>query len=398
MTTTSGRVVLRAGALFDGISATLAADPVVTIESGKIVSVAVGGSVRAPGNRRATIVDLPGATLMPGLIDAHLHLCFDASDDPIGHLAALDDDALLAQMAVAARRALRAGVTTVRDLGDRGYLALDLRDQPAGADPLPTILGSGPPITTPGGHCHFLGGEVDGPAEARAAVRERNERGVDVIKVMASGGNITAGSLPHMPQFSSDVLRIIADEAHALGLGVTAHAHAPQSIADAVAAGIDGIEHATFMTADGVAAPEGLIQAIAERQVAVGATVGFDPRHAGGTPAAIQRRMPAMLAARRRLIEAGAFVVAGSDAGLAPVKPHDVLRFAPEQLAALGMTPAAVLRAMTSKAAKACGVERRKGRIAPGFDADILAVVGDPLRDVSAIRNLRAVYARGAPA
>ena len=102
-----------------------------------------------------------------------------------------------------------------------------------------------------------------------------------------------------------------------------------------------------------------------------------------------------MLAARRRLVEAGAFMIAGSDAGLAPIKPHDVLRFAPEELVAVGMDPAGALRAMTSEAARACGLEHRKGRIAPGFDADVLVLDGDPLQDVSAIRSLRAVYARG---
>src|SRR6266566_3574162 len=207
------KMVLRAGALFDGVSAALVADPVVTIEGGRIVSVAAGGLSPAGQAHGVEIVDLPGATLMPGL----------------------DDDSLRRQMAAAARRALAAGVTTVRDLGDRGYLALDLRDQAAGPDPMPTILASGPPITSPGGHCHFLGGEVDGAAAARTAVRERSERGVDVIKVMASGGNMTPGSLPYLPQFGVDVLRAIVAEAHRLGLPVTAHAHSARSIADAVA-------------------------------------------------------------------------------------------------------------------------------------------------------------------
>jgi imidazolonepropionase-like amidohydrolase len=380
--------------MFDGVSSTLTARPSVVVADGVIAAVHGPAGPVPPG---AHVMDLPGLTLMPGLVDAHLHLCFDATGDPAGHLAQADDDTLRERMAGAARRALRAGVTTVRDLGDRGYLALELRDRgPAGgAGPLPAIVAAGPPITTPGGHCHFLGGAASGERALRAAVRERAERGVDVIKVMASGGNMTPGSLPYEPQFGAASLRAIVDEAHHHGLPVTAHAHSARSVADAVAAGVDGIEHATFMAADGVDAPEAVIRAIAARRIAVGWTVGRDPGHVGTVPPQIASRMAGLIAARRRLYEAGAVLVPGSDAGVSPAKPHDVLRYAPGDLAAAGLSPAEILWAMTSRAAQACGLGHRKGRIAPGFDADILAVNGDPLADLAAIRRLRAVYARG---
>ncbi|PXY27385.1 amidohydrolase family protein [Prauserella muralis] len=386
--------VLRPSRLFDGVSSTLIEDPVVVVDGSTIV--AVDHAARFPVAEHTDVVDLPGATLLPGLIDTHVHLCFDAGPDVVAALAERDDAAVLIAMARAARVALAAGVTTLRDLGDRDYLALALRE--AGhPGPLPTIVAAGPPITTPGGHCHFLGGAASGVDGVRAAVREHAERGVDVIKVMASGGHLTPGSQAHRPQFSPAELRSIVEQAHRFSLPVTAHAHSVGAIADAVAAGVDGLEHASFQGEAGVVpAPEDLVAAIAERRVDVGATLGFAGNDASRVPPPLRAALPLLRENLRRLIDAGAPVVLGTDAGIAPPKPHDVLPFAVVQLTEHGPTPAQALRTVTSRAASVLGLAHRKGRVAPGYDADLLAVDGDPLTDLSTVHRVRAVYARGA--
>jgi imidazolonepropionase-like amidohydrolase len=383
-------LAVRGGAAFDGVNPVLVERPLVLIDDGRIIDVQANGTP-PPG---AAVADLGGATLLPGLVDAHVHLVFDASGDPVGALEQLPDEELLGRMRTAARTCLAAGITCVRDLGDRGYLALRLRDELT-ADPAsgPQILAAGPPVTTNRGHCWFLGGEADGVEGVRAAVRARAERGVDVIKVMATGGEMTPGTHSHEAQYGPDELRAAVDEAHRHGLPVAAHAHGVRGIENAVAAGVDTIEHCSFMTADGVDTRPDLIAAIARAGMVVSATVGFVPGFA--PPPRIAARVPGFVANLRRMRDAGVTVVCGTDAGIGPPKPHNVLPYCVSMLVDCGFPPVAALRAVTSLAAEACRVGERKGRLAPGFDADLLAVDGDPLTDITALRAVAAVFRAG---
>jgi imidazolonepropionase-like amidohydrolase len=383
-------LALRAARLFDGVRLSVVEQPLVLIEDGRITAVDAG-AVQPP--RAAALIDLGDATLLPGLIDVHVHLGFDAGPDPVARMKADDDATLLLRMAFHARRALSAGITTVRDLGDRGYLAVALREWfRDGKEIGPHILTAGPPVTVTGGHCYFMGGEADGELEVRRGVRARVKAGVDVIKVMATGGNMTPGTNVLEPQYTVPELAAAVEEAHRLGRAVTAHAHGAAGIARAVAAGVDGIEHCTFQTADGIHADQDVIERIAARQIAVCPTIGRPP----GSPAPGQSaaRRTARLRVLERMHRAGVRLVGGTDAGIRGV-PHDSLPYGVMALAEAGLSHAEALCAATAGSAAACGLAERTGALLPGRDADILAVGGNPLNDLGALLDVRAVFRGG---
>jgi imidazolonepropionase-like amidohydrolase len=365
----------------------------VLIRGGVITSIDTSG---APPPADSLIHDFAdGVTVTPGLIDCHVHLSLDASPQAIENVAAEDDDALLQRMAVATTTALNAGITTVRDLGDRRYISLRLRDHlTRNGIPAPKIVAAGPPLTTYGGHLAVMGGEAEGAEVLKAAIDERARHGCEVVKVMASGGATTPGSRPHDAQYGPGDLRYIVDQAHERGLSTAAHVHAVTSIIDALEAGYDSLEHVTFFTAEGVACDQRLIERIAESETYVSLTIGSVP-NLGKPPAAIAQRMEQIQANAARLCSAGAKIVLGTDAGLSPGKPHDVLPYSLEALVDAGMSPARALHAVTVVAADACGLRGRKGRLVYGADADLIVITGDPLTDISAVHNVIAVYRDG---
>lgn len=382
---------LRAGGLFDGT--TDLGPGMVLVENGRIKDVDTTGAQPPEG---AEVIDCGAdAWILPGLIDTHVHLAFDAGADPVARLDGADDHEAMAWMRRAARRALEAGVTTVRDLGDRGYLALKLREE-AGSRPQlqPHIVAAGPPITSPGGHCHFLGGEAWGIEALIAAVRERHERGCEVVKVMASGGAMTPGTFMHVPQYQPADLRAVVEEAHRLGMTTAAHVHSAEAITQALDAGFDTLEHLTFFTEDGPSPTSVLVNRIINSGVTLGLTVGRLP----GAPLSdlmadcLNRLHPVWA----RLHGAGVAITAGTDAGINRAKPHDVLPYAVEELAGpIGMTSGEALAAVTSVAAEACGLAESKGILKAGADADLLVVGSNPLKDLAALRGIRSVYRAG---
>jgi imidazolonepropionase-like amidohydrolase len=385
-------MLLTARRLFTGRTSELLADRVLEIEDGRIAHIRPRDSLPLS----AEVVDFGDVTLLPGLIDVHQHLAFDASTDPGAQVDADDDLTLLLRMRLGAQRALAVGITTIRDLGDRSYLSLTLRDWFLDGNEVgPRIVTSGPPITTRGGHCWFLGGEADGVEGVRQAVRERVARGVDVIKVMASGGNMTPTVGPHESQLGRAELTVALEEAHAAGLPLAVHAHGGQAIADALAVGADSIEHCTFFSADGVDADPDVLQLLAASSCVISMTAAVVPGAAPIYPA-MRQRLAAILDNHATLYRAGARIVCSSDAGVGPNKPHTAL---PHGLAtflpSIGMTNTEAITNVTAFAAAVCGIAERTGTLEVGKDADILAVAGNPLDDLAAVHDVAAVFARG---
>jgi imidazolonepropionase-like amidohydrolase len=341
--------------------------------------------------------------VLPGLIDTHVHLCADSQDGALGRLPGFTDEELAAVIDASLHAQVAAGVTTVRDLGDRRWAVVDRRD--AGTSGLPTIVASGPPITSVRGHCWYMGGEAEEAGQLRAAVAERAERGVDVVKVMGSGGGTTPGTDIFSCQFSLAELRLVVETAHAAGLPVTTHAHGLEAVEQALAAGTDGIEHCSCLTPTGIAATPDVLQALARREVAVCPTLGTAAgvpvpavlvammARAGLTPESGRVERLALCAAMHA---AGVLLVSGTDAGIGAAKPHGVLAGALAELVECGVPTGEVLASATSVAAQQAGLGDRKGRLAGGHDADVLLIDGDPVAEIGALERVTAVMVGGA--
>jgi imidazolonepropionase-like amidohydrolase len=374
------RFVLRGGRVWDGLAE-------APIERG----VAVDGPEIADsdGGAGATI-DISGCTVIPGLIEGHAHLCFDATP---GWKATYDDDSpsrMLLRMSAHAKRMLRAGITPVRDLGAPTGLSIEMREAAAsGLIESPRLLVAGAPITTTGGHCWFMGGECDGELGVRRNVREHVKAGVDWIKVMATGGNMTPRTNTFAAQFTVDELRACIEEAHRLQRKVAAHAHGIEGIRVAVEAGVDCIEHCSFTTPDGYECDQTLIERIAAERILVSPTVsvGFRSWPDDGRK---QQRGQVLKA----LLDSGCRVLMSTDCGI-PRVPHEALSEGMEVLAELtGYRPVDILKLATSTSADLLELNDR-GVIGPGKLADLVVLGGDPTLDLAALQRVRYVILNG---
>ncbi|HEY6351807.1 MAG TPA: amidohydrolase family protein [Candidatus Angelobacter sp.] len=400
---------IRAGRLFDGNGDKVRENVVIVVQDDRIQSVGPAGSTSIPSG--ATVIDLSRATVLPGLIDCHTHLGSRA--DRYDEIYNFKDTPFQSAFAavVHARKTLEAGFTSVRDVGSLPFLAVDLRNSiNEGLVPGPRIVASGPAISITGGHGDLNNFSpqtrvtmfpeerdfqiADGVDQVRHVVRAQVKYGVDVIKILATGGVLSKGDSPGAPQFTFEELKAAAEEAHMAGRKIAAHAHGTQGIKNAILAGIDSIEHASLIDEEGIrlAKEHGtyLVMDIYNDDYILGKAIEF------GLPQenVDKEKMVGRLQREnfQKAVQGGAKMAFGTDAGVYPHGDNARQFF---YMVKFGMTPAQAIRAATSNAADLIGRAKDVGSIEAGKYADIIAVSADPLQDVRALENIGFVMKGG---
>jgi len=398
-----------AGRLFDATSDNVRESAIIVVEGERIKAVGSAADIKVPAG--ATVIDLTSATVLPGLIDCHTHLSYRADRyNEIYHFK--DSPFTHAFFAVGnARKTLEAGFTTARDVSSPPFLMVDLRDSiNQGFTVGPRIVASGPGISITGGHgdLNNFPPEVqvtmfpeerdfriaDGVDQIRHVVRAQIKYGVDVIKIMSTGGVLSKGDSPGAPQYTFEELKAAADEAHMAGRKIASHAHGTQGIKNAILAGIDSIEHASLIDDEGIrlAKEHGtyLVMDIYNDDYILNQAPKF------GLPQENidKERMVGQLQRQnfQKAVKAGAKMAFGTDAG---VYPHGDNAKQFYYMVKYGMTPAQAIRAATFNAADLIGRSKDVGTIEPGKYADIIAVQADPLADVRALENVSFVMKGG---
>lgn len=334
-------------------------------------------------------VDLTGMTIMPGMIDCHVHLVMDGSPDPVAPLIDMDDGTATITMMTHAWKTLAAGFTTVRDLGCLNHVGLRVRDAiNQGTIKGPRILCAGQMICMTGGHGWQLGLEADGPDQVRKAVRLQLKAGVDTVKLMATGGICTQGVSPGQTQYSLEEMAAGVEEAHKAGVPAAAHAQGLEGVKISLRAGIDTIEH-------GMSLDEEAIEMMLEKKVpliptlSAGARIIQNGLEAGIPPFIVEKstkHRKERLESCGLAYQAGVPVVLGTDAGT-PFNRHGDNAYELLELSAVGLSAHEVILAATGNAAKALGIERVTGTIEPGKHADLLILRENPLNNISVLQD-----------
>jgi imidazolonepropionase-like amidohydrolase len=396
------RTVIRAGHVLNVRTGELRANQAIVIEGDKIAQISASSEVAAaPGD---TTIDLPDATLLPGLIDMHTHLTFDLNS--LGYQGLSISTAREAlHGARNARRTLEAGFTTVRNLGAKDYADIALRDAINDGDVIgPRIAASGPAMGITGGHCdenllppafHFQGGGVaDGIEAVQHKVREIIKYGADVIKICATGGVLSKGDDPNASQYTLEEMKAIVADAHRLGRKVAAHAHGAEGVRWASEAGVDSIEHGHLMDDAAIATlkkngtylvPTLFLGEYMEKNM-----------DRSDIPEYSKQKMRDVIAAMRKntgkAFAAGVKVAFGTDAA---VYPHGLNAGEFHVYVSLGMTPLAAIQTATINAADLLGPKFQVGSLEPGKFADVVAVDGDPTKDVTILEHVKFVMKGG---
>jgi imidazolonepropionase-like amidohydrolase len=339
--------------------------------------------------RGTTRIDGRGLTLLPGLIDCHVHLCLGAEPDVVNAIERETPTETLLKASQMARQTLEAGVTTIRDVGSRDHSIFALKQAiDKGLTPGPRIIGAGLAICMIGGHARFIGQEVEGVEQVRKVVREQIDAGAEVIKVIASGGVLTPGTSPDQAQMTLEELRAAVDEAKQAGRKVAAHAHGALGMKNAIRAGAHSIEHATLMDEEAA----GLFQKHEVFMVptlsALATTAAC--RRGCGIPDSALNKAKAMTkrhqASFKQAHRRGLLIAMGTDAGT-PFNTHGDNAQELERMVAFGMSPMEAIMASTSSAARLIGIHDKVGTIERGKVADLLLIDGNPLPRIDLLRD-----------
>lgn len=354
----------------------------LVIEGDRILAVGPDETIRLPKNTQR--IDGRGLTVLPGLIDCHVHLCLGAEADVVATVEQESSAVTLLKAAELARRTLQAGFTTVRDVGFRDHAVFALKQAiESGLTPGPRILAAGLAICMPGGHARFIGREADGVEAVRIAVRDQLTAGAEVIKVIASGGVLTPGTSPDEAQMTVEELRAAVEVATAHGRHVAAHAHSATGMKNALRAGVHSIEHATLMDdeAAGMMTQRGVYMV---PTLSALATTAACPTGCG-IPDSARSKARNMVKQHeksfRAAVERGVPIALGTDAGT-PFNHHGNNAQELERMVALGMTPMDAIITSTSAAARLLRLSEKIGTIEAGKQADLLFVEGNPLRKI----------------
>jgi imidazolonepropionase-like amidohydrolase len=396
-------MVIKGATILDVSNGDMIKNHVVIVKDGRIDAVSPARSADIP--KGIEIIDLQGHTLLPGLIDMHVHLTSGGGYHGYERLKLTDERRAILGV-VHAKQTLMAGFTTVRNVGAGSFGDVALRDAINDGDiPGPRMLVSGPPIGITGGHCsdnnllppeYGISGEgvADGPWAARTAVRRNIKYGADLIKTCSTGGVLSKGTKVGAPQYTVEELTALIDEAHSRGLKVASHAHGAEGIINALIAGADTIEHASFIDDEGIKlaiendAALSMDIYVTEYILGEGASAGIleesleKERMTGAT----QR------ANFRKAVEAGATIVYGTDAG---VFPHGQNAKQLSRMTRFGMTPLQALQSATTVAAEVMGLGYEVGKIEAGYAADFVAVEGNPIEQIELLEAPSAVIKGG---
>jgi imidazolonepropionase-like amidohydrolase len=337
----------------------------------------------------STRVNGRGLTVLPGLIDCHVHLCLGAEADVVATIEMESSSYTLLKAARHAKLTLEAGFTTVRDVGSRDHSIFALkRAITAGVAPGPRIVGAGLAICMIGGHARFIGQEVAGPHKVRQAVEAQLAAGAGVIKVIASGGVLTPGTSPDEAQMTIEELTAAVETARQAKRKVAAHAHGSSGMKNAITAGVHSIEHATLMDDDALALMKRHGVYMVPTLSALATTAAGRP--GCGIPASALDKAKAMTKRHqgsfRKAHTSGLLIAMGTDAGT-PFNYHGDNAQELERMVALGMTPMEAIVTSTASAARLIGIQDSVGVLKKGMQADLVVLAGNPLRRIELLRD-----------